>query len=168
MGHSCSCSRLPLIDVEGRHIATGCGLRGVRQSTSRSIIQSLFYICHYSHAPCIFENRNVLRAVHENKGLRPDLTVTNAPNYNAPLLVDVSVVQAFPGSKTPLLRFHTSLRIFIPHSPLHIEPLIVLTTTKSININAFVTTMEFHFYLSSWDLTAVSYTHLTLPTIYSV
>jgi len=101
VGHSCSCSRLPLIDVEGRHFTTECGLRGVRQSTSRSIIQSLSYICHYSHAPCIFEDRHVLRAVDENEGLRPDLTVTNAPNYNAPLLVDVSVVQAFPGSKNP-------------------------------------------------------------------
>jgi hypothetical protein len=101
VGGSCSCSTTPLIDVEGRHFTTGCGLRGVRQSTSRSIVQSLAYICHYSHAPCTFEDRHVLRAVDETEGLRPDLTVTNAPNYNVPLLIDVSVVQAFPGSKNP-------------------------------------------------------------------
>jgi len=61
-------------------------------------VQSLAYICHYSHAPCTFEDRHVLRAVDETEGLRPDLTVTNAPNYNVPLLIDVSVVQAFPRS----------------------------------------------------------------------
>jgi len=42
-----------------------------------------------------------LRAVDENEGLRPDLTVFNDPNYSAPLLVDISVVQSFPGSKNP-------------------------------------------------------------------
>ena len=100
VGHICCYSTAPIID-EGRHFTTGCGLRGARQSTSRSIVHSLAYICHYSHAPCTFEDRHVLRATDENEGLRPDLTVTNAPNYNAPLLVDVSVVQAFPGSKNP-------------------------------------------------------------------
>ena len=49
------------------------------------------------HATCTFEDRQVLRAVDENEGLRPDLSVFNAPNYNAPLLVDISVVQSFPG-----------------------------------------------------------------------
>ena len=101
VGRNCSCSTTPLIDVEGRHFTTGCGLRGVRQSTSRAITQSLAYICHYSNAPCTFEDRHVLRAADENEGLRPDLTVSNAPNYNVPLLVDVSVVQSFPGSKNP-------------------------------------------------------------------
>ena len=36
---------------------------------------------------------HVLRAIDENEGLRP--------NYNVPLLVDISVVQSFPGSKNP-------------------------------------------------------------------
>ena len=98
VGRNCSCSTTPFIDVEGRHFTSGCGLRGVRQSTSRAETQ---YIIHYSHATCTFEDRHVLRAVDENEGLRPDLTVFNAPNYNAPLLVDISVVKSFPGSKNP-------------------------------------------------------------------
>jgi hypothetical protein len=93
VGRNCSCSTAPLIDVEGRHFTTGCGLRGVRQS--------LAYIIYYSHATCTFEDRHLLRAVDENEGLRPDLIVLNAPNDNAPLLVDISVVQSFPGSKNP-------------------------------------------------------------------
>jgi hypothetical protein len=40
-----------------------------------------------------------LRAVDENEGLRPDLTVFNDPNYSAPLLVDISVVQSDQNSK---------------------------------------------------------------------
>ena len=101
VGHNCSYSTVPLIDVEGRHFTTGCGLRGIHQSTSRAITQSLAYIIHYSHATCTFEDRHVLRAVDENEGLRPDLTVFNASYCNAPLLVDISVVQSFSGSKNP-------------------------------------------------------------------
>ena len=57
---------------------------------------------HYSLLPCyVHIRRSPLRAVDENEGLRPDLTVFNASNYNAPLLVDISVVQSSPGSKNP-------------------------------------------------------------------
>ena len=40
VGHICCYSTAPIID-EGRHFTTGCGLRGARQSTSRSIVRSL-------------------------------------------------------------------------------------------------------------------------------
>ena len=93
------------------------------------------YICHYSHAPCIFEDLHVLRAVDENEGLRHDLTVINAPNYNAPLLVDVSVVQSFPGSKNPSAPIPYKPPDFYPTlSPSH-RTSHSLTTTNSTNIN---------------------------------
>jgi len=38
---NCSCSTTPLMDIEDRHFTTGCGLRGVCQSSSRAITQSL-------------------------------------------------------------------------------------------------------------------------------
>jgi len=63
--------------VEGRHFTTGCGLRGVRQSTSRTITQFMAFIIHYSHATYTFADHHVLRAVVENECFRPDLTVFN-------------------------------------------------------------------------------------------
>jgi hypothetical protein len=73
-------------------ITTGCGFRGVRQSTSRAITQS---------------------PIDKNEGLRPDHTVFNATNYNASLLVDNSVVQSFPGSKNPSTLFSIELLIVL-------------------------------------------------------
>jgi hypothetical protein len=109
-------------------------------------------------------NRHVLRAVDENEGLRPDLTVFNAPHYNAPLLVDISVVQSFPGSKILLLRYPASPLISTLPSLFSIEPLIVLTTINSTNINALVTLMQFPFYPLLWSL-MVSFTQL--PSYFS-
>ena len=40
-GLTCSCRRSPIIDQEGRHFTTGCPLRGVRQTSSNSIIQRI-------------------------------------------------------------------------------------------------------------------------------
>ena len=116
--------------------------------------RSLVYIIHYSHATCTFKDRHVLRAVDENEGLRPDLTALNAPNYNAPLLVDISVVQSFPGSKILLHRYPASPLISTLPSLFSIEPLIVLTTIKSTNINTLVIPMEFPFYPLLWSLMA--------------
>ena len=101
-GLTCACARKPIIDTLGRHFTTGCALHGVRQSTERSIVDSLTYICHYSKAPVTsLQDRHILRSADETENKRPDLTVLNAPHYHGPLLIDVSIVQAYPGSMNP-------------------------------------------------------------------
>lgn len=103
-GLTCSCRRLPhspIIDQEGRHFTTGCPLRGVRQASSNSIIQRLLYILYYASCRPTLEDRYILRAHDETEGRRPDITLLNAPNYPGPLLIDVSLVQSFPGSQDP-------------------------------------------------------------------
>jgi hypothetical protein len=151
------CSTAPLIDVEGRHFTTGCGLRGVRQSTSRAITQSLAYIIHYSHATCIFEDHHVLRAFDENESLRPDLTVFNAPSYNASLLVNISVVQSFPDPKSPFA--------LLPRKPPDFLSLQHQTSHSAYNdkVNKY-TPKEFPFYPLLWSL-MVSFTQL--PSYFS-
>jgi hypothetical protein len=47
------------------------------------------------------EDRYILRAHDETESRRPDITLLNAPNYPGPLLIDVSLVQSFPGSQDP-------------------------------------------------------------------
>jgi hypothetical protein len=61
--------------------------------------------------------------------------------------------------KIHLLRYPAGLLSFTPPFLSSIEPLIVLTTIKSTNINALVTQMEFLFYPSSWSQMA-SFTQL--------
>jgi hypothetical protein len=37
----------------------------------------------------------------DTEGIHPDITLLNAPNYPGSLLIDVSLVQSFPGSQDP-------------------------------------------------------------------
>jgi len=47
------------------------------------------------------EERYILRGYDETEGKSPDITLLNAPNYPGPLLLDISLVQSFPGSQDP-------------------------------------------------------------------
>ena len=90
--------RSPIIDQEGRHFTTGCIFR---QASSNSIIQRLLYNLYYVCCRPTLEDRYILRAHDETEGGRPDITLLNALNYPGPLLIDVSLVQLFPGSQDP-------------------------------------------------------------------
>jgi hypothetical protein len=46
--------------------------------------------------------RNILRSANEDEGRRLDLTILNT-SHGRPLLLDISIVQAFQGSRNPTL-----------------------------------------------------------------
>ena len=62
-----------------------------------------FKICaDHAFTRTICEDRHVFRSANKEEGRRPDLTILNAPHQNGrPLLLDISIVQAFPGSHNP-------------------------------------------------------------------
>ena len=50
-GLTCACARKPIIDTLGRHFTTGCALHDVRQSTERSIVDSVPLFQGSCHQP---------------------------------------------------------------------------------------------------------------------
>ena len=62
-------------------------------------LQSLLYILCYTGCPAILEDRYILRGYDETEGKRPDITLLKVPNYPGPLLLDISLIQSFPGSR---------------------------------------------------------------------
>ena len=95
VGMACTCTGHPTIDTVGRHLFTGCPTHGSRQDINR--------ICaDHAFARTICEDRHILRSANEDEGRRPDLTILNAPHENRrPILFDISIVQAFQGSRNP-------------------------------------------------------------------
>jgi len=103
-GMTCTCTGHPTIDTVGRHLFTGCPKHGSRQDI-HSTMTGAFKICaDHAFARTICEDRHILRSANEDEGRRPDLTILNAPHQNGrPLLLDISIVQAFQGSRNPTL-----------------------------------------------------------------
>jgi hypothetical protein len=76
-------------------------LRGVRQASSISIIQRLLSILYSASCRLTLKDRYILGVHDETEGRRPDITLLNAPNCPCPLLIEVPLVQSYPGSQDP-------------------------------------------------------------------
>ena len=57
----------------------------------------------YRLVPCLHLSLLLYPLTWTISFVQPDLTLHNAPQYTVPLLIDVSIVQSFPGSQSPAI-----------------------------------------------------------------
>ena len=98
-GSRCTCSRRPVIDSLGHHLATHCGKDGFRNKTHDSVVLILKEMLNRASLVTRREELGCFREADPNSNERPDLSVLNFPEMRK-LVIDVQVTCPVPGDKS--------------------------------------------------------------------
>ena len=98
-GSRCTCSRRPVIDSLGHHLATHCGKDGFRNKTHDSVVLVLKEMLNRASLVTRREELGCFREADPNSNERPDLSVLNFPEMRK-LVIDVQVTCPVPGDKS--------------------------------------------------------------------
>ena len=92
-GVKCNCSRKPVLDLQGHHLATCCAKGGNRIATHNGIVQEINNILHFCGCWTKLEDYGVFKEHDPEDNKRPDITIFNPiGTVKEKQLLDISIV----------------------------------------------------------------------------
>jgi len=109
-GSRCKCKGNPVIDEEGLHLTTLCGVGGFRHATHDNFnlaLELLFRTCGWHTR---IEEQRCFQENDPDSRRRPDLSLTNAPGHQEKLILDLQITSPVTSVALSKTEAKTSLR----------------------------------------------------------